>query len=411
MNYKKLVFFNTVGNITYLFVLWLLTVVVTRTVGYEAAGIFTLAMSVGNVFSQIQSYGMQSFQVSDVTGEYSKNQYIYSRYITVGLGIAGCALYCLGGGYSWKKTAAIMFYLLFRSSEAMSSSYFSELQKVGRLDILAKSMLAKSGLMLGIFTAVLYLTGKLTLALLGIAVLSAAITVVYDRPRCYALVEIPRERVTLRAAMEPLRRCFPLMIATLIPILVTAMPRVLLDRYNGEELLGYFGNVSAPTVLIQATVPTVLIPVMTWYGELVQKGNWGMVAKGMALSMAGCAAFGLLACAAVWLVGDWVMGLVFTEKIVPYVHYMYPLIWATVLNAGVSCVNSVLIAVRRNGLVMAFSVVSLVVAAAVCVPLVKGYAIPGAIAVLAIAYFMQLALATVGAAVIIYRKKHAARAE
>lgn len=133
MNYKKMALLNTAGNIVYLFSLWILTVIVTRAIGFTAAGIFSLAMSIGNVFFMIQMYGVRSFQVSDVTGEYTPSQYFLSRYITAAAGVIFCIVYCLVCGYSMEKVAAILFYTLFRTCEAISDAYFGELQKIGRL--------------------------------------------------------------------------------------------------------------------------------------------------------------------------------------------------------------------------------------------------------------------------------------
>lgn len=399
-----------VGNIAYLFALWVLTVITTKMAGYDNAGIFTLAMSIGNVFYQLEVYGMQTFQVSDVSGEFRINQYIYARYATVAVSAAGCLLYCLLGGYTVEKGVSIMSFLLLKSCEALSLTYFAELQKIGRLDVLAKSMLAKSGLMIVIFTLVLRVTKRLSLALLSIGLLAAVITFAYDRTRCHALVSIPREKFTFQDIKGPLRRCFPLMVSCIIPVIVTALPRIQLERYNGEELLGYYGNVSAPTVLITAVVPMVMYPVLTWYGELVQAKKWGSLTKGFAASASAFVALSLLACAAIYLVGDFVMALVFSKEIVPYVHYMYPLVGVMALDACNACANNVLIALRRERLVMTFSVVALVIACVCCIPFVKRYAIMGAIAVLGVAYIVQMTALFICVIIVLHRKKRETQA-
>lgn len=407
MNYKKMALLNTVGNIVYLFALWILTVIVTRTIGFTAAGIFSLAMSIGNVFFMIQMYGVRSFQVSDVTGEYTPSQYFLSRYITAAAGVIFCIVYCLVCGYSMEKVAAILFYTLFRTCEAISDAYFGELQKIGRLDVLAKSMLTKSVLMIAVFSGLLLTVRDLTVALLGIAVVAALVTACYDRPRCHSLLPasgMPDQPPSLQTIRGLLRKCFPLMLTTLMPIVVTSLPRILLDRYSGEELLGYYSNISTPTVLITAIVPNVLYPAMTWYGKLIQQKEWRKLGRGFTISLLACWGLGVLAFVAIWLLGDFVMALVFTDAIVPYVHYMYPLVVATVIYACTMCGNSVLIALRKNMLVTVFSALSLLTAVLCCAPLVKYYSITGAIAVLGAAYTVQLLLLLI--AVIVELRKN-----
>lgn len=404
MNYRKLAFYNTVSNIVYLFALWVLTVIITRIIGFAGAGIFALAMSIGNIFFTFQLYGLRAYQVSDIIGEYKANQYIHARYITVTLGVTLCFAYCVLVGYSMDKTIPILCYMVFRSFEAISDAYFGELQKIGRLDILAKSMISKSILMVVVFTGALSVTKNLELSLLCIAILAAVISVFYDRLQFRHLLGVEAEKITFSSVRDLLSRCFPLMISTLIPIIVTSLPRIFLDFYNGEELLGYYGNISAPTVLITAIVPNVLFPVLTWYGKLIQQKEWRKLGRGFTISLLACWGLGVLAFVAIWLLGDFVMALVFTDAIVPYVHYMYPLVVATVIYACTMCGNSVLIALRKNMLVTVFSALSLLTAVLCCAPLVKYYSITGAIAVLGAAYTVQLLLLLI--AVIVELRKN-----
>ena len=108
MNYKKQALYNTLGNLIYLFAQWLLTVITTRISGVEAAGVLTLAISIGNIFYFIQMYGMRSYQAADVDNEFSSSQYLKSRYITTVIGLLLIMLLLCILHYPIRKTTAIL---------------------------------------------------------------------------------------------------------------------------------------------------------------------------------------------------------------------------------------------------------------------------------------------------------------
>ena len=392
MNYKQMAVFNTVGNVTYLLCLWLLTVFVTRVAGYEAAGIFALAISVVNVVVSFQMFGVRSYQVSDVRGEYCGEQYVFGRYFTTVVGLLLCVTYCLLMDYTANVTAIILSYALYRSAEAVADVYWGELQKIGRLDIAAKSLIARGCALIMLNVLALYWGGELYVGLSLSALMAAFITIVYDRAAYLRLTGQGGISLSLHQMLEPLFPCFNLLLTTMFPMIVVALPRIFLERYNGAELLGYYGNVSAPTVLISSMVPSVLVPIMTWYGELFQSREEKKILHGFILSLFACVFLGIMACVAVWVAGEWVMSFVFTRAIFPYVHYLYPLIWSTVIYAWTMCANAVLISVRETHAVTIFSTAALLTAGVISNQLVKELAIPGAILTLMAAYTLQFLL-------------------
>ena len=91
---KKNVLWNTFGSVYYSLCQWVMTLIVVRfTAGYNDAGMLGLAMTVTNSFATVAFFGMRNFQISDVTGRYSDEEYVMSRRITAILSFALCALY------------------------------------------------------------------------------------------------------------------------------------------------------------------------------------------------------------------------------------------------------------------------------------------------------------------------------
>lgn len=86
-NLKKNITWNTVGSIAYLACQWLTTVAVVRlSSDFTYAGDLSLAMTISNLFVPIGLYKIRSFQVSDLSCEYSSGEYIGFRLSTIVLG-------------------------------------------------------------------------------------------------------------------------------------------------------------------------------------------------------------------------------------------------------------------------------------------------------------------------------------
>lgn len=82
MNSGKNTLYNTYGTFFYFFCQWLITVFVVRIGNYHLAGVFSLVVSITNVFYCISLYGVRNYQVSDIKCEYSDADYFTLRTIT-----------------------------------------------------------------------------------------------------------------------------------------------------------------------------------------------------------------------------------------------------------------------------------------------------------------------------------------
>ena len=150
MNLQKQAFINTSGNIMYFIALWLLMVISTKFMGYEAAGAITLAMTVGNMIATVQFYGVRSFQSSDIMFQYTPNDYIYARVITVVIGLLICVSFCFWMDYPSNLSLTIFLFMIIKSSESFSDALFGDFQRLGRLEIVGYSMFLR-GIVITLF--------------------------------------------------------------------------------------------------------------------------------------------------------------------------------------------------------------------------------------------------------------------
>ena len=161
-------------------------------------------------------------------------------------------------------------------------------------------------------------------------------------------------------------------------------------------MLGFFVNVAMPTTLIVAIVPNILTPIMSLYGRWLSEGKYKELRKMYFFTLIGSAAVAGVFLLGFLLLGKFFMSFIYGKDIIPYLHYMYPLIITTTLYAITMCNTSVLIAMRSNAIVWISSALSCVVTAACCFLLVKPFGIEGLILTLGVAYALQIAVQEVG---------------
>lgn len=158
LSVQKSILWNSVGSLIYLATQWLITILVVRLAGVDAAGNLALAMSVGNLMYSIALFGMRNFQVSDIAEEYRNGVYIASRLITCFVSVIIGTVYVLCMSYTAEQRWCIGIYCVFKASEALYDVYAGISQKVWRMDYIGKSWVIKGICTFVAFCGVLYLS-------------------------------------------------------------------------------------------------------------------------------------------------------------------------------------------------------------------------------------------------------------
>lgn len=108
---------NTFGQLTYMLCQFLCGILVVRLAGEQVSGVYNTALTATGIFLSIASYGMYSFQVSDIRGKYGASTYIRSRVWTCALAVALCigfvAVSALTGEnpYSAQQSVCVLLFL------------------------------------------------------------------------------------------------------------------------------------------------------------------------------------------------------------------------------------------------------------------------------------------------------------
>ncbi len=337
-NLKRNLLFNTAGNIVYFLCQWLITGFLVKRLapdeqsGLVNAGLLAAASSAVNVFLTLASYGMRSFQVSDLKGRYTNGDYIASRAVTVTAAAVLCLAAALAAGYEARLVVCIAFFLVFKLIESVSDVFHGFAQKRDRMDIIGVSCLCRGVLSAVCFSAVYAATGNIVPALAVMAAVCAAFSAYRDiyKTRPYYL---PTGGASARRVAALLLECLPLAAYSFLNTGAASIPKLVLERVWGDAVMGIYGLTNSPVLILQVGVSFMFAPFLTSFSRLHADGD----KKGF-LSLtfkicAGVAALTLAATAAVVPLGRWGLGLLYGEGVAAHSYLLPPMVLCSGLTS------------------------------------------------------------------------------
>ena len=331
-NLKKNMLWNAAGNIVYLACQWLITVLVTNLGQFRDAGILSIAMSVSSTFQTIAMFGIRNFQVSDMDRKYSDTCYVSFRMISCAAAMVCCMAFSLISGYRSEQLFAIFLFMLFRLAEDFSDVLHGIAQKNERLDIAGKSFAIK-GIGILIFFLVGYrMSGKLTVGLLMMALFSCLCTVLYDALVVRKLSEYRFFEKSLKwfsLAKETLPLCIYLFLSSAI----ATVPKLILEKQCGEEILGAYSSIFAPALLISAAASYLYSPFVTIFAKVYHEDDKKAFFRLFIKITVAIVLFAAVAIVAAVFLGDFALTLIFGEKINDYVYLLVPIFVSIFVSA------------------------------------------------------------------------------
>lgn len=246
---KKCIFWNMLFSILTSLQSAIMLLVVTRINGTEEAGILSIAFATAYLMFTIGTYGVRNFQVTDSKKDYYYEDYRKLRLLSCGFMIIFSLVYCIWKNYENYKMTIILSVCLLKLLEAIEDLYHGELQRIGRLDIAARSGVIRLVINYAIFILVLLLTKNLFVTM-NIVIILSFIVIVITRILCDSLL-ITRDKKEEKGILIKLfQACFPLFITSFFNIYISNSPKYAIDTYLTENEQAYYAIISMPVFTI-----------------------------------------------------------------------------------------------------------------------------------------------------------------
>lgn len=355
LSIKENMIWNSLGSFIYLFTQWLLTILVARILGFEDAGVFSLAMSLTNTFYCIALYGMRNYQVSDMNLKYSDKVYIVSRIYTSIVACTICFLIVIINQYSWYQKMCISTYMIFKISESWVDVYHGIFQKNYRLDIVGKSFLYRGVMTLVTFSISMLITRSLLISIIVMTLSTYLVIILYDNKLLLSFINI-RGSIESTDIKNLLVECLPLAAYLFLSIATSTIPRFFLEEILGSEMLGIYASIATPVLIIQTVATYIFTPLIVLFAQYVIDDNTKQFSRLFIRVITTIGGISLISIIGAKIFGELGLKILFGDIIVQYVYILLPIIWCTILTATAWFISAVLTVLRDfKGLILSSS--------------------------------------------------------
>ena len=258
---KAAFIWNILGSIAVAASSLLLLMFAGRAQGESAAGVFSIALAISQLFSTIGLFEMRNFQSSDL-----KEKYLFSDYFT--FRIFAClvmmilsTVYIIFKGYAGIEFKVLFSMCVYKMFDSFVDVCYGMLQQKNKLEIAGKSLFFRTTICTILFIFFVYHFDDLLMpmTILNIVTLIWIITYDFYYTRKYEKKWISFNYENMKSLFI---ECLPLCICSFLSIYLINSPKYAIQSFASKELQGIFGYVFMPTSVINLFSIFILRPII-----------------------------------------------------------------------------------------------------------------------------------------------------
>ena len=335
---RRNLIFNTAGSLVFYVCQAAINLLVVALAGIQDSGMLALAMTIANVCVSFASYGMRTFQVSDLEHKYTDRTYLASRQLTVGLAFLGCAAFAFVNPYSARQRWVILLFTGYRLVESWSDVWHGYLQRAERMDLVGISFGARGLVTAGVITGGLLLTHDLVLTVGLLFALNALYVLLVDLPLARRCADLGAAAGAGVRAL--LWECLPLAVYASLNTTIGSAPRYFCERILGADPLGRFNAVFVPVLILQVAAVYLFVPFITAFARMWNQRDGAGYRRALGILGLGLLALCAAGCAGVALLGRWGLHLLYPTQ--PELWTLAPMLYPLVFCCALTVLSTVL---------------------------------------------------------------------
>ena len=363
MGYSKHVTYNTLGSLVSLFCQWLIMMLIPKMTNFSDAGVFAIALSICSILNIFATLSLNQYQIADQYVKFSEKDYKTSRIITILFSFSLCIPLALFMGYSAEQNLVIILYMVYRNILHFAYLYTATLQIRDHLDYAGKCTALEGIVSLITFLIVFNYTSDLVISVALMAVIGGGffLFAVIAGYKKYVGGSAFVNKSDPRAIKRMIWLGVPLLFSGVAPIIITALPKIMLQMYWGDTLVGIFSTLSAPTIVVPTLIMGVFTPFIVYFSNVSRSGNMKSLRRSYGKIVAAVLLFGVVGLALSMLLGEYFFVLLYGDEIIPYVHYFNVLVIGIILYSLGMCGITVMITKEQGRAAAILSIIALIV--------------------------------------------------
>ena len=388
--FNKNFIWNTLGTGFNAFNSLFFMIIVTRANGVDQAGIFTIAFSTACILYAIGLYAGRIYQVTELNKEISDKDFIVSRIITNVLMLVFLVVFCLFKNYNTEKFIIFLLLTIYKALEAFSDVIYGILQKNDKLDIVGKSLFAKSLVSIIIFLLVDLITKNMIISIVSMTIICLLIIFFYDFKKVHKYIDL-KSKVNMVNVYGILKNGFFTFAISFLGMYVQNAQKYSIDTYLTDNCQTIFGIIVMPATVIGLVAQFLIHPYLNQILYLYENRDLKTLKKLVLKLISLVIAFGIIATILAYFLGTQVLGLIYGLDLSSYKMGLVIIIISAILYAMGTIYSSVLTTVRETVSQFVIYIIVSVFAAILSNTFTKTWEINGAI----IAYLLIMALQSI----------------
>jgi len=279
------------GNLLYSACQWGIVVALAKLGNPEQVGEYALGLAVSAPIVLFANLQLRALLVSELSDRFTFGQYLTFRLVSLGaaLLLVTGAVACMQT--NWRLKGIVVVVGFAQALEFVSETYYGFMQKHGRMDRIAGSLLLKGPLSLAALCGAMYVTRSIVWAVIGLAFGRLLVLLVWDSRPDFAKSE--RSGFTVRLEWNSgemltlLRMALPLGVISMLISLNLSIPRYFVEVHSGSAELGIFSAIAslltAGNLVVSAFGQSIFLPVARACAALDRTKYRGYVVMAAAL--------------------------------------------------------------------------------------------------------------------------------
>ena len=339
------------------------TVLMTMLTGYvldlASVGIFSFALMASQLLYTVGLFGANDLQMTDYDHRYRFGDYFKVKVVSTLAAMLIC--FILPGllGLHGRKMACLFLLTTYMLINSAAELYQSMLFQAQRLDLSGKMLFFRMTVSLAGFAVVILIKRSLLQACAVLLLVNFAATCFSVRRWCGAYRDSP---CILRDGKEKelFIESFPLCLSVLGFLLNINAPKFLINYFLTDEIQGIYTILFMPVYAVNLISQFIFKPYLIKYARNLEKqdGSFEKLLLSQTLFIGLCA---VLAAFGMWLLGPWLLKLLFSKDLTAYRGWM----GVFMVSGGLMALNQLcyflLVLLKRQKMILANYSVGIIV--------------------------------------------------
>ncbi|MBR3134908.1 MAG: hypothetical protein IKG56_05560 [Clostridia bacterium] len=249
LQFKRNFIWNSLGTGINAFSSLFLLIIVTRINGINEAGIYTIAFSTACILYVIGVYAGRIFQVTETNKEFTDNEFIINRVLTVIVMMICTFGFVTIRHYDFYKSLIFILLAAYKSLEAFSEVIYGIMQKKELLYKVGQSFFIKATLMIIIFFIIDLLTKNLIIACSSMIVVWLVVICTYDFFTIKDSINF-KKGIKWKNVFAIFKNGFFVFSITFLGLYVMNAPKYSIDSLMTNDMQTIFGIIVMPASVI-----------------------------------------------------------------------------------------------------------------------------------------------------------------